>query len=411
MWNLPVFLSLWKLLFHLWPQSLGKPQLCHVIWSVCQWAWAFGETQITDAWAPCTASHPLPFPMACFLELLPGRHTWCCGWLLARILVRPPHKACVIDGSVSCLRSKMCSGSWSGSMASRLPAVLSSRSSVLRWCCILSFRVPRTPWLSGLGTEVKMNELALSYGFGLDSVCMGLVGFCTPLCQRLYRSFAAGSYSCFFHLDYKELEGFDQSVIWFMVSGSLIAKIPAFTRARLFTVQRVTDHLWLIRLGTAQRCPAKWAGVGWNPAHVQFTNPCTLAWTEGALFSNLPLVGCVEGFTLFRMRKIMLVIRSWSLACLLSKGDIWYEIAQSYKDVFLPFNLTANASLESKSAPECVSVSILHHGYFLMGLGLRISIYLALKNPSLCHFICPSLGIGVWRSVKMSLWGKGTSNS
>lgn len=324
--------SLWTLLFHLWPQSLGKPQLRHVIWScvsVGLGVWrdtnksgccCMSSFPLTDAWAPRTASHPLPFPLACFLELLPGRHTWC--W------ARPPRKACVIDGSVNCPRSKMCSGSWSGSMASRLPAVLSSKSSVLRWCCILSFRAPRAPWLSGLGTEVKMNELALSYGFGLDSVCMGLVGFCTPLCQRLYQSFVAGSYSCFFHLDYKELGGFDPSIIWFMVSGPLIAKIPAFIRARLFTIQRVTDHLWLIRLGTAQRCPAKWAGVGWNPAHAQFTNPCTLAWNEGAPFSNLPLVGCVEGFTLYRMRKIMLVIRSWSLACLLSKGDIWYEIAQ-----------------------------------------------------------------------------------
>lgn len=89
----------------------------------------------------------------------------------------------------------------------RLPAVLSCKLSVLCWYHILFSRTPRAVWLSESGTEVRMNE----FGFELWL----WLGFFMPgfdihyVRQRLSQLFIAGSYCCFFHLDYKELCGFE----------------------------------------------------------------------------------------------------------------------------------------------------------------------------------------------------------
>lgn len=156
------------------PQSLGV---------VCPWAWALERQKqwvllhVTVSSDRCLGTlYSLP-PTPARHGPLPGRHTWWCGLLLVRTLVGPPHQACVIYGSVICLRSKMCSGGWSGSMVIRLPAGLSYKSSLLCWCCVLSFGTPRPPWISVIGTEVKMNE----FGFELWL----WLGFCLPGFIRL----------------------------------------------------------------------------------------------------------------------------------------------------------------------------------------------------------------------------------
>lgn len=91
-----VSLSLWRLLFLLWPQSLSKPQPCHVIWGACQWAQAAGETQTVDVARVIISSprssgnsHSLP-PTPTSHGQLPGaasrRQRRRCSWLLVRTL-------------------------------------------------------------------------------------------------------------------------------------------------------------------------------------------------------------------------------------------------------------------------------------------------------------------------------------
>lgn len=56
---------------------------------------------------PLPVSPRLPFPMACLLELLSGRHFWVvAGWLLARVSSGPLLKVCVKVGSVKCLKKQ-----------------------------------------------------------------------------------------------------------------------------------------------------------------------------------------------------------------------------------------------------------------------------------------------------------------
>lgn len=188
-------LSLWTLLFHLWPQSsethhhaksLGVMSTGLGIWKnpnnkLCC---SMSSFPLLGAYVPLTASHSLPLHTACFLELLSG------GRYLVMVAGCWPGLPCSLAQNLC--RGHLCQLPKKQDVL-RLLAWLHGWAGFLQpWTANLQFCVGTTFWFSGLRGHVgflnqalkeRWMNLALNCGFGLNSVCLGLVSFYIPLCQ------------------------------------------------------------------------------------------------------------------------------------------------------------------------------------------------------------------------------------
>lgn len=108
--------------------------------------------------------------------------------------------------------------------------------------CSVLFQGPKATWLSESDTDVKMNESVFEWWLWLELYVW--LSLASPLMvpdKGPLESLAAGSCGCFFIWSRKR-GSFWQPIFRFMVSCSLIAKIPLFSSLRLRShLKEITD--------------------------------------------------------------------------------------------------------------------------------------------------------------------------